>query len=172
MACALTQGYTLDCRDSIGGSKDFHIIEYGNATFTITSDVVTAVANASTKQWRKYEQIKETSSATETFQDNVQNGTSYYQQEISLVLNKRQTATRNEIQLLGQNRLWIIEGDRNGKYWLYGYENGMDRNGGSGTSGVAMADRNGYTLNFMGMEPDMAIEVNPSVIAGLVTPGA
>ena len=30
MACALTQGYSLDCRDSLGGITEVYFIEKGN----------------------------------------------------------------------------------------------------------------------------------------------
>ena len=81
-----------------------------------------------------------------------------------------QAATRNEIALLGQIRLVAVVEDRNGKYWYYGKENGLMREGGNGGTGTAMGDRNGYELIFTGDEKDMAFEVSSSVITTLETP--
>jgi hypothetical protein len=171
MACALTQGYTLDCRDSAGGVKSVYFIEHGNVTgVTVASGVVSAIAKAGGGRFYKYTLHRATASFTEEFQDNIQNGTVFNRQTLNIILNKMQASLRNEISLLAANVLLAVVEDQNGKYWLAGYENGLMREGGSGGTGTALGDRNGYTLNFTGDERIMAYEVNSSVIAGLTTP--
>jgi|SRR4051812_22229726 len=173
MACNLTQNMTIDCRDSIGGAKEILFIEFDNVTsMTEASGVVTAMVLASGKQFRRYVVPKETSFFTEALTANVQNGTNFYQQELTIVLNKMQANTRNEIQLLAQNRLIAIVLDLNGKYWLLGKEQAIDATGGDGGTGTAHGDRNGYQRVFTGMERFMAPEVQASIIAGLLTPAA
>ncbi len=55
MACALTQGYTLDCRDSLGGITEVYFIEAGNvSSITEASGVVSAIVKGSGKVFRKY----------------------------------------------------------------------------------------------------------------------
>ena len=164
MSCALTQNYTLDCKDGVGGLKYVFIIEKDNATLTYSTGTISAVVNATSKKWWKYELVKETASFKETMNDNVQNGTTFYTQELEIVLNKLQTATRNELLLLGKAHLWIIAVDFNGKNWLLGYQNGVDRSGGSSETGKAYGDRNGYTISFKGMEPELAIEVTSAAV--------
>jgi hypothetical protein len=164
MSCALTQGYSLDCKDSVGGIKEVHFIEKANATFTFTANVVTAITLASTKHWFKYEQIKETSSFTQTFNDNVANATSFVTMELDIVIPKLATATRNEIALLAQNHLYAVVTDRNGLKWLLGYQNGVDRVGGTAAAGKAMGDLNGYTLKFHATEPVEAFEVTAALV--------
>lgn len=164
---------TIDCRDSIGGAKEILFIEFDNVTsMTEASGVVTAMVLASGKQFRRYVVPKETSFFTEALTANVQNGTNFYQQELTIVLNKMQANTRNEIQLLAQNRLIAIVLDLNGKYWLLGKEQAIDATGGDGGTGTAHGDRNGYQRVFTGMERFMAPEVQASIIAGLLTPAA
>jgi len=88
MACALTQGYTLDCRDSLGGITEVYFIEKGNVTSTTqASGVITAVVKGSGKVFRKYELVPGTSSLTENINASVQNGTVFYAQELSIILN-------------------------------------------------------------------------------------
>lgn len=164
MSCALTTGYSLDCKDSVGGIKEVHFIEKANATFTFTSNVVSAITLASTKHWFKYEQIKETSSFTQTYNDNVANATSFVKQELEIIIPKLATATRNEIALLAQNRLYAVVTDRNGVKWLLGYQNGVDRVGGTASTGTAMGDRNGYVLKFEATEPVEAFEVTAALV--------
>ena len=155
MACDLTSSYTLDCKDSVGGVKEIYFIEFANVTgYTSgTGNEISAITKASTKVFRKYQQIRETASFTETINDNIVNGTNYVTQELSIFLPKKQTALRDEIALLGQNRLVAVVVDNNGKAFIMGKSNGVDRNGGTANSGTAFADRNGYELKFIAMEP-------------------
>ena len=169
MACALTQGYVLDCKDSLGGLKSVLFIEAGNVTaVTETAGVITAITLAASKYFHKYELVKETSSFTETVTASVQNGTIFYAQELSVILNKLQTNTRNEILLLAQNSLIAIAEDKNGVYWMLGKDGGLDITGGTAASGVATGDRSGYELTFGGQEASLSPEVSAGIIAALL----
>jgi len=164
MSCTLTSGYTLDCKDSVGGLKEMYFIEFANvSSYTLTGNVITAITKASGKVFRKYELVRETAYLTQTYNDNIQNGTSYVTQEIELFIAKLSTTMRDEIQLLGQNRLIAVVVDNNGKAWLLGKTNGVERNGGSASTGTAFGDRNGYVLKFVGMEPFHAYEFTGSL---------
>ena len=170
MSCNLTQNYVLDCKESLGGLKAVYFIESGNVE-GYTSDsfqVVTGITLASGKYFYKYDLVKETSSFTETVTASVQNGTVFYAQELTIVLNKLQANTRNEILLLAKNTLVAIAEDRNGAYWLLGKDNGMDITGGTAASGVAAGDRSGYELTFSAQEAALAPEVSSSIIASLI----
>lgn len=170
MPCALTQGYTLDCRDSLGGITEVYFIESGNvSSITEASGVVTAIVKGSGKVFRKYELVPGTSTLTENINASVQNGTVFYAQELSIVLNKLQANTRNEILLLAQNNLKVVVGDNNGKYWYLGRKNSLQLTGGNGSTGTANGDRSGYTLTFTGSEGALAPEVSSGIIAGLTS---
>lgn len=168
MACALTQGYTLDCKDSLGGIKAAWFIAHQDVTaVTEASGVVTAITKAAGKVFYKYQLVRNTSSLTENITASVENGTVFYAQELSIILNKLQANTRNEILLLAKNNLMVVVEDANGKYWLLGKTNGVDLTGGNSATGTAQGDRSGYTLTFTGGEKELAPEVNSSVISGL-----
>jgi len=170
MPCALTQGYALDCRDSLGGITEVFFIEAGNVSSTTeASGVVTAIVKGSGKVFRKYELVPGTSSLTENINASVENGTVFYAQELSIILNKLQANTRNEILLLAQNNLKVVVGDNNGKYWYLGKTRSMQLTGGSGATGTAQGDRSGYTLTFTGNEGALAPEVASGIIAGLTS---
>ena len=172
MACALTQGYTLDCRDSLGGITEVYFIASSDITSsTEASGVITALTKDTGKRFYKYELTKGTSVLTENVNSNVQNGTLYYTPELTIILNKLQANTRNEILLLAKNLLVAVAKDNNGKYWYLGKTRGIDLTAGSATSGTADADRSGYTLTFAGSEPELAPEVNSAVAAALTTAG-
>jgi len=172
MACALTQGYTLDCRDSLGGITEVYFIASSDITSsTEASGVITALVKATGKRFYKYELTKGTSMFTEAVTSNVQNGTLYFTPELTIILNKLQANTRNEILLLAQNRLVAVAKDNNGKYWFLGKERALDLTAGTSETGTAEGDRSGYTLTFTGAEPALAPEVNSTVAAALTTAG-
>ncbi len=76
MPCALTQNYTLDCKDSLGGITEVYFIAEGDVTSTTeASGVITALVKASGKKFYKYELVKGTSQLVENVNANVQNGT-------------------------------------------------------------------------------------------------
>lgn len=145
-----------------------HVAELSRyATSTIVSGVVTALALTSGKFWT-YELEKETSSLTETITTNDVNGTVYYDQELDFSIRKMQASISQEIRLLAQNRLMIISKDRNGKYWITGFNNGMEMQTSTGASGKAFGDMNGYSLKFKGKEENPMYEVSASIIAALI----
>ena len=87
-----------------------------------------------------------------------------------------QSATRNQVKVLAQNPdLKIIVETNNGnddsigKFFLAGQYNGMTMTGGSGATGTAFGDMNGYTLTFGGQEPYPANEVSGSDLSAVMT---
>ena len=114
MPCALTQSYNLDCRDSVGGIKEVYFMELGNLTsFTEASGVVTAITKAAGKKFYKYQLVKQTGMMEDVLTINEENGTIFSAQKLTIMLNKMQANTRNEITLLAQNLLVCVVADRN-----------------------------------------------------------
>lgn len=173
MACDLTQGFALDCRDSSGGLKSIRIAQLEHKdTLTAAAGVITAFTLTTGNQFWTYALDKEDADLIETENVSVENGSVFYETVVNFTIKKMQAATRNELRLLAQNRLMIIAEDNNGKYWLVGQENGADKVGGTNqsASGKLFGDLNGYTLGFTGKESDMMNEVDSSLIATLDAP--
>ncbi len=76
-----------------------------------------------------------------------------------------------ELKLLAQNILVAVVKDNNNKYWMLGKERGLDMSGSTSGSGTAFGDRSGYSLVFVGKEPDQLYEVNSTVANALQTAG-
>jgi len=170
MACALTTGYKLGCRDNVGGITEVRLIAFSSVTGTIVtngSGVVTGSFPAS--GFFKYEVPKGVGQFTETINGSTENGTIFYQQELVFPISRMDQNVRNEIRLLSLNRLMAIVTDRNGKYWLLGRNNGLDITGGTSQTGTAMGDRNGYDITFTGMEELPCSEVSSSIISALTS---
>lgn len=170
MACALTQGYTLDCRDNVGGIKTVYIAELSRkSALTIAASGFVTAFTLTSGIFFTYQLEKETSSLTENIQTNDVNGTLFFEQDLMFTIRKLQASSRNEIKLLAQNRLMVIVLDRNGKYWLLGSDNGCELQPSTGASGTAMGDFNGYTLNFKAKEETPMPEVSSSLISALTS---
>lgn len=166
MACALTTGFTLDCRDSNGGIEAVYLATFSSTdTITAASGLVTAMSLSPSRVFYRYDLRRYTAQSTENITGSQENGTVFYDQLVEINLDKLQASMRNEIALLAQNYLYVIVKDNNGKYWLYGKTRGLTLNTGNGATGTAAGDRNGYNLQFSGQEPVPAFEVQASVIA-------
>lgn len=170
MPCALTQGYTFDCKDNIGGMKAVWFIGWNDvASVTVASGLVSAITKSAGKVFYKYQLVRNTASFTQNIAGSIENGTIVYNQELTIVINKMQVSMRNEILLLAQNNMMAVIQDSNDRYWLAGRYTGLDLLSGSASTGTAQTDRNGYTLTFSGGEKELAPEVSSSIIAGLTT---
>lgn len=172
-SCALTQGYILDCRDSMAGVSDIWLIEHANVSgITSAAGIVTAISKANNRRFWKYQQTRNTAEAKEEIESNVENGVVVYNQTLTMVLHKLQASLRNEIVLLAQNYLVAIVKDRNPtpKYWLYGWPEGLVLSTGGGGTGKAGTDLNGYTLNLTAQQSALALEVDSAIITGLEVP--
>ena len=157
MACALTQNYTLDCKDSLGGLKEVYFAAVEDiASYAGSGGTLTAVTMDAGKYFWKYDLVKESSNFAEAVNTNIQNGTVFYAQTLEIILNKLQVNTRNEILLLAKNQLVAIVKDNNNAFWILGKDNGLDLTGGGSGTGTAFGDRNGYTLTFTGNEKELA----------------
>jgi len=161
-SCALTTGFDLDCRDAVGGVKSVRLASLedytamgatGASTGTITGWTLAAL------EFFKYDQLKETSSLTETINGSSQNGTVYYTPEVTLVLSKLDVTKRNEIKVLAQQRLVAIVEGNDGSYWVAGYDNGLELNAGTSATGTAFADLSGYSLTLSGMEKEPMLSI-------------
>jgi hypothetical protein len=167
--CVLTQGFAIGCSDSVGGITEFIIGNFGDLG-TITEDAtgITAISGAAFAY--TYEAEKATSTLAEAITVSRENGTVFYEQTASYILNKTSQAKRNEIKLLAQAKLAVIVKDKNGVYWLMGQASGVRLEPSTTEWGTAMGDRNGYTLNFKSEEISPMSEVASGVIAALLAP--
>jgi len=80
---------------------------------------------------KDYVSPKNTSSLTQTVNASVENGTVFYTQVLSLVLNKPVVADIVELTNLAKGRLGILVQDNNDNYFVMGHTRGAELTGGS-----------------------------------------
>ena len=169
-SCALTTGFDLDCRDSIGGVKSVRLASLEDYTAMVATTSAGAITGWTTAalDFFKYDQLKETSSLTESINGSSQNGTVYFTPEVTLVLSKLDVTKRNEIKVLAQQRLVAIVEGNDSTYWVVGYANGLELNAGTSATGTAFGDLSGYSLTLSGMEAEPMLSID-KVEVDLVT---
>lgn len=153
MSCAITSGYTLDCKDAIGGIKKVY---FGNAEpsamtlGTNASGVITSVSGISFYAYELLAQGK--NSFTETVNSNAEVGTLFYTQTLSLEFTKLTQITRNKLNTIAKRRNVVIVETHDGTFFMLGEIYGLNVSNGSALSGAAMGDFQGYQLELTGME--------------------
>ena len=166
MSCQITSGFTLGCRDNTGGIKSVYIL---SGSVTSVTDASEGLINAITGSgiFYNFELFRQTSDFTEEVAVVPENGTVVYNQTANLVFFKLQTSTRNQIKVLAQNPdiKMIVETNNSSntsKYLYVGEEYGVQLLTGTGGSGTAFSDRNGYALAFTGVEPNPSSFISAS----------
>ena len=151
MACDLTAGRLLNCKDAVGGIRSVLFLEVADYTPTYTGNTLSAVAAATAY---RYELPKGTGSLSEAITVSTENGTIFYESTLSVKLHKLTAADRDEIKLLAQNRLVCFVLDNNNNQWAIGEVNGADLTAGTAGTGTAYGDAYGYELTFMSQEAE------------------
>lgn len=178
MSCAITGGYSIACRESVGGIETIYLIENsalydasGNSRVVDTTGTVTAITKNSTKRFYKFEVPRATANAGNSITSSIENGTFFYTHTVQFPINDRSATTRNIVTTLAKNRLTIVCVEGDGTARMYGRLFGLTLETGTAGSGTALADRNGYVLTFSSQEREDFLVVPSNIVATLETPG-
>jgi len=174
MACLLNTGATLDCRSSLGGIKSVYIGSTTGQDISITASTgvataltaqggtidITSVADLTSSGMFEFQQPRQTASLSETGAFSEENGTAFYTQVGSLVVNTLEGEKLNTLNILGQNtRLVVIFKDGNDRYWILGNDTGAIVTASTAESGTAFGDRSGITIEVTGISPQPMFEL-------------
>jgi hypothetical protein len=169
MACDITSGFSLACRDNTGGIKNIYILS-GSVSSVVESSEGLISALSGSGVFYKFELTKNTGDFTETPTVSLEAGTVFYDQILNVAFHKLQSSIRNQVKVLAQNPdLKIVVETNNGvetpytgRFFYVGNRRGATLSGGAGATGTAFGDANQYALAFQGMEPEPAEEISTS----------
>ena len=170
MACsAITAGFLDLCNDSTGGIEEIFIANGPVQSITESAGNITAITvggNAlAPADWFKFETPRQVSSITETTTVSQENGTLFFDQQLTAVFNKMDAAKRDQLLLLAQaTTMVVVAKDGNGVYWSIGIEKGAFLISASATSGTAYGDRNGYEIVIGGLEASPMFTVTSTIV--------
>ena len=177
MACNLTRGLLVDCKDQIGGLKRiFFVNTYCSdirASGTFSDNVMTTADFASWDIFGgtyvnvfQYDLRPNLSSMTVNINSDPATGTTWFEQTLSLTLQKLTAAQSNEIKLMSYNRSQVFVLDANDNVFLLGMNDGCDISGGTAVTGAAKGDMTGYTLELRAEEKEPLIWLPATAGAG------
>jgi hypothetical protein len=168
-ACYNTANICKGCRDTVGGVKAAYVVAgcVTGTTENANGEILTVGATGGTVYTFQVE--KNTSNFIETITPSLENGTVFYQQDLTLVFFKLQQDTRNQLRLLAQNtNLKVFVETNDGSIWYLGEDFGMFLSAGTGETGTAFGDRNGYSITLQGLEKDPCRQLAGSLQSTLV----
>tara|TARA_R100000951_G_scaffold52640_1_gene44288 strand:+ start:28 stop:579 length:552 start_codon:yes stop_codon:yes gene_type:complete len=169
MACDITSGFSLACRDNTGGIKNIYILSGSVSTVAESSEgLISALSGSGV--FYKFELTKNTGDFLETPTVSLENGTVFYDQAINVAFHKLQSSIRNQVKVLAQNpdlKIVVetnngVESPYTGRFFYVGNRRGATLSGGAGATGTAFGDANQYALSFSGNEPEPAEEIESS----------
>lgn len=154
MACDLTAGRKVPCKDVIGGIVRAWFIDFGElGTVTKTDDEITDMTGTITAL--QYD-LKGTNSLETAITSSRENGTTFFEETLTLTLPKLSKEDNKELKLMAYGRPHVCVEDRNGNFMLCGLEHGLEVTGGSIATGTAFGDLSGYSLTLTGQELEPA----------------
>ncbi len=178
MACDLTRGRKIDCKNSIGGLKAIYICKnYNDNIEKVATISSTEMTTAGFATWSgqsggattvfKYDLVPNLSSMTVTINADNANGTTFFTQALSVTLQKIDHDMTNELRLMAYSRAQIFVQDTNDNVFLLGIDNGCHVSGGTVVTGAAKGDMTGYTIEWSAEEKNALIQLPAS--AGAAT---
>ena len=170
MSCTQTlAGLAKDCYANRGGIVEALVANYDDVvSFTLTSGVITGITMDTGKKFKSYNFAKNTGSLTSTYTIDAASGVKYVTSQLLLQFNRMNTTARVEISALALADLRVICKDANGIYWLLGLDEPVNASAGDGQTGTARSDANRYTLTLEDNSAEMPLEVDDSIISGIV----
>lgn len=153
MACDITSGRAVLCKDSIGGLKTLYVStdDMGAITYDgIDTDMITAFAG--TPEFFQFDLRGATNSLTETITVSEDNGTTLFDQIVACTFPKLTKEMNKQLKLMCYSSPTLVVEDYNGNQRIVGLENQTSANGGTIVTGAAKADLSGYTLSMQGQE--------------------
>jgi hypothetical protein len=166
----MSTGRKLACKDAVGGIQKVFFGDYGTlGTATISGGIVTAFSGT-TYTLFQYD-VKSASGLEQTITSSNDNGTTFFEQTLTLVLTKLDAPTQAELAKVIATRPHVFIQDNNGNYLSVGMTRGCDVNGTIST-GIALGDLNGYSLTVSAQEPMMSQFITANLVTTKIAGGA
>ena len=160
MSCDIIGGRTEQCKDAVSGLHAIYLVNYGDVDFQSlaqygtgdnTDQIVAVQTDGITFSAYKFE-LKGNNSFEQTINSSRENGTTFFEQTLTVQLKRQDVKSTKNIKLISYGRPRIIIHARGDQFFLMGLDQGCDVSAGNISSGSALGDFNGYSLTFTGME--------------------
>ena len=172
MSCNMTTGYNdRTCTNGKGGIKSVLLFPLGAVSGAIVSPITNELtAMTVTGETFLYKLKSNLSSYTAPVRVDKNNGTLWYEHELSMILASDSKELRAEIHLLAQNECVCLVENADGTIVALGLGEGLQvADANEYTSGVIKSDRKGHVIVMRGMENDEVPDVDATLYTSLLS---
>ena len=150
MACALTTGRLLDCKNQVGGIKEVFFADWRILQDSLTYDGTDQVTDFAAATLYRYELKSNANVFTQEVTASSDTQSVFFTQTLTIQLSDLAPSYRTELGKMVRNRrLIIFVRDMNDRIHMMGLDQGAEVSAGSITAGGAKGDFVGHTLTFM-----------------------
>ena len=167
--CNINQNIVLDCINSAGSVVRAFVTNGPAEAIAETAGNVTSItvggSPLTAADWYEFQVKPQTSSFTETGNVSVENGTLFFQKDLSLSFPKMDVEKRNQLLLAAQNDKMIIAfEDANGTFWMFGSSKGGYTSALTTETGADYASKNGYSVTLSATELEPVYTIDSSIV--------
>lgn len=166
MACDITSGRKVPCKNSLAGTSKVFFINHVEKPFTVVDGVATAI-NPLIDEVFQYDLSGEGNSLAQSMVSDKTAGTTVNTQTLTLALQRISKEDNHQFNLLTYGFPTVVVKDRNGLYHAIGTSEGVDFTV-APTTGAAKADFNGYNLTGTAMEGALAPILSDATVTALL----
>jgi len=174
MSCgSISYGFDYECNDGLGGIKPGEILisQWDNITYTESGGVVTAITQAGSTSFYRYQVRKFIANDTTNGVSDPKQGTKSFTSVFNFMLFNMSASKNVNLQLLMGKPVVVIYRDNNNNYFAVGISNGAEALTVDAQTGTDKQDMNGYTINITAEEAHFPLEVQSTVVDGLTVSG-
>lgn len=173
MACTSINGpISQGCAGNVGGLTKLYIAnssDVASVTDGSPAGIIDTVTMSGGATFYEFELTPLTSNYTENFTANRESGAQFYSQVVTVRLNRREYAKRNQLALLASGNFKIIVKDANGLYWYLGQDSGLYLSKNEGGSGTKQEDGSSYLIELTAVgESSPAKEVLEAAVTAVI----
>ena len=169
MACSVLQNILKGCEPSnAGGIFNVYINDSSNVTyFSASASTHNVIGLTASPDFVTFEFNRNVGNALTSPKIDLINGSTYYENTITVVLARREASKSRALQVLGEGQRFLdmIVKDANGVNWYY---QNMQLTGGDEDSGTAFADGSKYTVTFVGQATNRPYAVSQALVDGVI----
>jgi len=166
MACPITAGRLIPCKDTIGGLRKVYFINFVEDAFTVANAVATAINPLITTVF-EYDLTGDTNNLAESMVSDRTAGTTVNTQTLTLALQRISKEDNHQLNLLAYGRPIAVVRSKAGNYHAVGLSEGIDFTI-APTTGAGKADFNGYNLTGVAMEGSLAPILDSATVTALL----
>jgi len=163
MACALTTGRAEPCLDAVGGLKAIYFFDRIDDPFTISAGNEATAMNVSLTAAFEFDLKSDNNNFEEVGTADKNTGTYTVEQTATFSLKKQDKDTANEINLLAKAQPGCVIKFRDGSFRAVGITDGVVISG-TGVSGGAKGEFNGYNLTATATEVALAPKLDSATV--------